>query len=111
MAVVVEVNQLITPLCYDPKGILQKCNYDQKPANCRQVSMRQDSQSNVCMIYDTREFKALLDNFTLRGCVNLRFYWIAQIIQEILNLARLLPNSIKRAWVATRHIANGRPAK
>ena len=40
---------------------------------------------------------------------NVRLYWVAQSIQEILNLARLLPDRIERTRVVVGITAAGTP--
>ena len=43
LSVVMEISELVTPLCYDTNSVLQESHYNQESSNCWEISIPQFS--------------------------------------------------------------------
>lgn len=96
LSVVVEVCELIAPLCQNAQRILKESDNDQEAADSWQISI-QGRISSIASWTAPDCRKSTLQAPQLSG--NSRLNRVGQGIQEILDLVCLLSKLIKRAWV------------
>lgn len=100
--VVMQVEQLVAPLCQDPQRILEESDHDQEPAKSWEVSAM-GHMSAPCSVFIPRNpHKAQRRVTRTASCgvvTDVRLDRFAIGVQKILDLGRLLSNLVERAWV------------